>query len=295
MQNVNKQSLWMLHIAVMLFGLSGVIGKYITCSAAAITWGRTLCSSAVLLLLLLLRRQTLKVQCRRDGALLFLAGLVLAAHWTSFFQAVKVASVAIGTITFSTFPLFLTILEPICFREAFQRKNLFLSLLLLLGILLTVPEFSAENQITLGILWGLGSSATYAVLSLLNRYLSNRYDGMIVCFYEQLTVMVALWPMLVISQTVWKTMDIWWVAVLGVLCTAFAFSLFVYGQRYQSAQKAGIISGLETVYGVLFAMVLLQELPTWRELLGGAVIVSAVLLSAAAPWKNAKKKNGLSE
>ena len=86
MQNGNKQSLWMLHIAVMLFGLSGVIGKYITCSAVAITWGRTLCSSAVLLILLLLRRQTLKVRCWRDGALLFLAGLVLAAHWTSFFK-----------------------------------------------------------------------------------------------------------------------------------------------------------------------------------------------------------------
>ena len=295
MQIGNKQSLWMLHMAVMLFGLSGVIGKYITCSAAAITWGRTLCSSAVLLSLLLLRRQPLKVSCRRDGALLFLAGLVLAAHWISFFQAVKVASVAIGTITFSTFPLFLTALEPICFREPFQRNNLLLSLLLLLGILLTIPEFSADNQITLGILWGLGSSATYAVLSLLNRYLSNRYDGMVICFYEQLTVAGTLWPALWISQTVWTVMDIWRVAVLGVLCTAFAFSLFVYGQRYQSAQTAGIISGLETVYGILFAMALLQEFPTWREVLGGAVIVSAVLLSAAAPWERAGKKNSLSE
>ena len=290
MQNGNKQSLWMLHIAVMLFGLSGVIGKYITCSAAAITWGRTLCSSAVLLILLLLRRQTLKVRCWRDGALLFLAGLVLAAHWTSFFQAVKVASVAIGTITFSTFPLFLTVVEPICFREPFQRKNLFLSLLLLAGILLTIPEFSANNQITLGILWGLGSSATYAVLSLLNRYLSSRYDGMVICFYEQLTVAGTLWPMLLFSQTVWTATDIGWVAVLGVLCTAFAFSLFVYGQRYQSAQTAGIISGLETVYGILFAMVLLQEFPTYRELVGGTVIVSAVLLSAAAPWERRKEK-----
>lgn len=93
-----------------------------------------------------------------------------------------------------------------------------------------------------------------------------------------------------VFQTVWKATDIGWVAVLGVLCTAFAFSLFVYGQRYQSAQTAGIISGLETVYGILFAMVLLQEFPTYRELVGGTVIVSAVLLSAAAPWEKRKEK-----
>ena len=165
------------------------------------------------------------------------------------------------------------------FSRAISKKNLFLSLLLLAGILLTIPEFSANNQITLGILWGLGSSATYAVLSLLNRYLSSRYDGMVICFYEQLTVAGTLWPMLLFSQTVWTATDIGWVAVLGVLCTAFAFSLFVYGQRYQLAQTAGIISGLETVYGILFAMVLLQEFPTyqgtcWRhsDCIGGAVI-----------------------
>lgn len=84
------------------------------------------------------------------------AGVVLAVHWTTFFQAIQSSSVAIGTITFSAFPLFLTFLEPLIFHEPLRPRSLVSALVLLLGVGITVPAFSLENQITLGILWGAG-------------------------------------------------------------------------------------------------------------------------------------------
>jgi drug/metabolite transporter (DMT)-like permease len=48
--------------------------------------------------------------------------------------------------------------------------------------------------------------------------------------------------------------------------------------RRVKAQTASIISSLEPVYGILFAVVFLGERPSLRTLAGGAVILTAVVL-----------------
>jgi drug/metabolite transporter (DMT)-like permease len=68
--------------------------------------------------------------------------------------------------------------------------------------------------------------------------------------------------------------------VLGVACTALAHTLFIDGMRTLTAQTASVIAALEPVWGVLFALVLLGEVPTWRVLIGGTLIVGATLLPA---------------
>lgn len=278
--NQHRTSILMLHGAVILFGLSGVIGKYVDLPAVAVTWGRTACSCCLLFVLLFWRRQSITLQQKQDLFLLLLAGVALAIHWVSFFQAIKVSSVAVGTIAFSTFPLFLTILEPFIFHERFQLKNFGLAMLLLFGILLTIPTFSLANQTTLGMLWGLISSLSYAVLSLFNRALSQKYDGMVICFYEQMTVTGLLLPLMIMTNVHWTSTNLLAILALGSFCTALAFSLFVYGQKHVTAQVAGMVSGLETVYGILFAILFLHEIPVWRELFGGMVIIGAAMLSS---------------
>ncbi|MFR6714479.1 MAG: EamA family transporter [Dorea longicatena] len=56
---------------------------------------------------------------------MILTGVVMAIHWSSFFQSIQTSSVAIGTITFSTFPLFLTFLEPLLFHEKISWQEYF--------------------------------------------------------------------------------------------------------------------------------------------------------------------------
>jgi len=112
-QTGTARSVAALNLAVMLFGLAAVIGRFVQAPSVVIAGGRVICSAAVLLALGLASRTPLRLANKRDLGLAVFAGLVLALHWTTFFQAIQVSSVAMGTITFSAFPLFLTVLEQI--------------------------------------------------------------------------------------------------------------------------------------------------------------------------------------
>jgi len=264
----------------MLFSISGVIGQFVEVPSVMVAMGRVICSSILLFLIALIKKDSLKLESKKDYILIMCTGVVLALHWTSFFQSIQVSSVAIGTITFSTFPLFLTFIEPVVFREKLCGKNIVSAIILLIGVAITIPEFSMENQVTIGIIWGMLSSLTYAIITLANRYFSGKYEGRIVSFYEQGTAAIVLLPAIFLVPTQWKTQDIIGVAIIGCVCTAFAYSLYVSAQKKVKAQTAGLISGMETVYGILYALILLGEVPSVREVIGGIVILSVALYSS---------------
>ena len=280
MRENNKKSILFLHVAVMLFGFSGVLAQYVQVPAVLVAMGRVIYSSLLLLAISLVKKDKLTLESKKDYALIIGTGVIMAIHWSSFFQAIQVSSVAIGTITFSTFPLFLTFMEPVVFKEKLRARSVISAGILLAGVYITVPEFSVENQVTVGILWGMLCSFTYAIMTLGNRYFSKKYTGRIICLYEQGTAAIVLLPALWLVKVEWRPVDIAGVAAIGFVCTAIAYSLYVSAQKGVRAQTAGIISGMETVYGIIFAFVFLREVPTVRELIGGAVILGVALYSS---------------
>ena len=269
-----------LNLAVMLFGLAAVIGRFVQAPSVVIAGGRVICSAAVLLILGLISRTSLRLSNQRDLGLAIFAGLVLALHWTTFFQAIQVSSVAMGTITFSAFPLFLTVLKPLVFRERLRPEGVLEAVALLAGVLITLPPDGLGSGAGAGAAWGMLSGLAYAVLSLANRYLSARYPARVVCLYEQGTAAIALLPAVLLWRGEWTAVSLCSIGVLGVACTALAHSLYVAAQRRVSAQTAGVVSGMETVYGILFALALLGEAPTIRELAGGALILGVSLIAS---------------
>lgn len=275
-----NQNILFLHIAVMLFGLSGVVAQFVEIPAVLVALGRVICSSLLLLLIAVFKKDSLRLQSKKDYALIIFTGAVMAVHWTTFFQSIQVSSVAIGTITFSTFPLFLTFLEPVVFHEKLKKQSIFSAVILFIGVLITIPEFSMSNNTTVGIIWGMICSFTYAVMTLANRYFSAHYAGRIICLYEQGTAAIVLLPAFFIVRASWRIPDIAGVAFVGFICTAFAYSLYVSAQKGVKAQTAGIISGMETVYGILYALLFLGEIPSGRELIGGAVILGVAMHSS---------------
>ncbi len=280
MKQNNRKNILYLHIAVMLFSISGVVGQFVEIPSVLVAMGRVICSSIILLVIAKVKKDNLALESKKDYLLIIGAGMVLAAHWTTFFQSIQVSTVAIGTITFSTFPLFLTFIEPIVFQERLKLKSVISAVILLMGVLITIPEFSMENQVTVGIIWGMISSFTYAIITLANRYFSKKYEGRTVCLYEQGTAAIVLLPAAFWVQTTWRVQDVAGVMVIGCVCTAFAYSLYVSAQKGVRAQTAGIISGMETVYGIIYALILLGEVPSVRELVGGAVILGVALFAS---------------
>ena len=286
----NRKSIMSLHIAVMLFGFSAVLGQFVDAPAVIVAGGRVVCSSILLLVSALLSKRKIRLTRRMDYGIAVIAGIILAIHWTTFFQSIQSSSVAIGTITFSTFPLFLTFLEPLVFHEKFQMQSLLGAAVFLLGVFITIPEFSMENQMTVGLLWGMVSSLSYAILTLFNRYLSHTYEAGTICLYEQGTAAVVLLPTFFFVQTRWTVENIVGIAMIGLVCTAIAHSLYVAAQKKVKAQTAGIISGMETVYGIVFAMLFLGEVPGIREVIGGIIILCVAVLSSLAAARKEQKK-----
>lgn len=284
--NETKNSILLLHISVMLFGLSAVFGRFVDVPAVCIAGGRVIWSSITLFILLRITKTNLKLKNKRDYIISACTGVVLAGHWTTFFMAIQSASVAIGTITFSAFPLFLTFFEPLVFHEKLRKKNIFSAFILLIGVGITIPSFSFENKITMGIVWGLISALSYAIMSLANRYLSGHYEARLICFYEQGTATIFLLPSMFLIPAKWTFQSFMGVAAIGLVCTAVAHSLYVAAQKNVKAQTAGIISSMETVYGILFAFLFLKEAPGLREIIGGIIILGVAVFSSLTSSKN---------
>ena len=274
---MKKRGILAVNLAVLLFGLAGLFAKWIRLPAIAITFGRVLFSSLALGLYLLLRRQSVRVARPGDRLLLAAAGGILALHWWAFLQSVQLSSVAIGTITFSSFPLFVTFLEPLLFRQKLERRNVFIALLILIGVLITVPEFSLDNHVFAGILIGMLSALAYAVLTLINKKLAGSLSGTVTAFWEQASAALVLLPLMLTVQVRPTLPDLALLLGLGVITTALAHTLFISSLKTLPAQLAGVCSSLETVYGILFALLLLGEIPTLREILGAVIIVGAVI------------------
>lgn len=215
------------------------------------------------------------------------AGAVLAIHWSSYMQSIQSSTVAVGTLTVSTFPVFVIFLEPYLFHEKLKKSDVFCTLMMLVGVFFIVPAFQMDNQITQGVLWGLLSAFTYAILSLMNRRFSSRYPATLVSLYEQGTATIVLIPMMFVLKPVITLADAGVLMMLGIVFTAVAHSLFISGLRTVKVRIAGILSGLEPVYGTLSAFLFLKEVPSFRECLGGVIILAAVFLSTLKPEEKA--------
>lgn len=69
------------------------------------------------------------------------------------------------------------------------------------------------------------------------------------------------------------------IVYLGLVATALCLFLQSYGLKYAEASIGGMILSLESVFGVLFSIVIYHETITLRMLIGFAVIFIAILLS----------------
>ncbi len=274
---MKKKYILYLNIAVLLFGFAGLFGKWIQLPSLGITFGRVLVSSVSLGIYMLLTKQSFAVDSRRDLLLLILGGAVLSLHWWAVFESIRISSVAIGCITFSTFPLFITFAEPAFFHEKLKWKNVVLALIIMIGLIITVPEFSLDNAAFRGILIGMISPVAYTALTIINKSFSTKYTGTKISFYEQGAAALFLLPFVLGLQIhpTWK--DICLLIVFGTLTTAFAHTLFISCLKEVPARLAGVCSSMETVYGILFALLFLGEVPSVREVIGAAVILSTVI------------------
>lgn len=228
---------------------------------------------------------------KKEFFFFILQGILLALHWWSFFFSIQISSVAVGLVTFSTFPLFVTFLEPLFFKEKLKPADIFIAGAVFLGILLVIPEFNFSNNVTRGGFYGIISGFTFAVLALVNRRNARISDAIAVAFYQNLFAALCLViPVLALEIPMPLFSDLPNLFFLGVICTALSHTLFINSLVYIRAQTASVIAGLEPVYGIVLAFFILNEIPGIRTLIGGLIIVGTTVLAGYLSRQENKKQ-----
>ena len=266
-----------LHFAVLLFGFAGLFGKWIALPAVTIAFGRTIVAAAALGTLLAMRGATR----HRFEWRLATNGLLLATHWVAFFQAVQTASVAVALLGCASFPMFVLILDSLILRRRPAAGQWLSATIVAAGLALLVPAFDLSQRVVQGVLWGVFSGFTFALLALGNRSLVQRRPADEIAFWQNAIAAACLLPAVLLRPMMPSAMDLGAIVVLGLLCTALAHTLFIRSLRLVSAHVASIVAALEPVYGIALAAMLLGEFPSARTLSGATLIIGATLWTSA--------------
>ena len=207
------------HIAVLLFGITGLFGKLLLLPPDFIVIGRAIFAGIALMLVSLYLRQSFQIKTKQDALLFVVSGIFLACHWWSFFYSIQISTIAIGLLTFSTFPIFITFMEPYFFGEKIRAFDVATAISVSIGLILVVPVFDFSNNVTKGVFWGVVSGFTCAVLALCNRKNVREYPPLIIVCYQNLIAALVLIPIAFSHSVIFSIHDLLLLFVLGIFCT----------------------------------------------------------------------------
>ena len=279
---------WQIHLCVLLWGFTAIIGKLITLPALPLVWWRMLLVAATLALL---PRVWRGVRALPRRLLLAYAGIgaLVALHWLTFYGAVKLANASVAATCMALATVFVAMIEPKLAGRRFSRAELALGIAVLPGVALVVGGI--PDGMRLGVAVGALSALFVACFGSLNKRLVEHADPLTVTAVElgagtlTLTLLAPLLPLLfpVLAASPWVlpgAQDALYLLLLAFACTLFPFALSLVALRHMSAFAAQLAVNLEPVYAIVLAIVLLseqQELSA-RFYAGVAIILAAVLL-----------------
>jgi len=273
--NINRYT-FQVHIAVLLFGMTGIFGKLLPLHPLIIVLGRVVFSFIFVGIWMGYKNETFKLSNKKDLRDLIIMGIVLAVHWTTFFWSIQLSNVAIGLLTFSTFPIFVTFFSALIFKTKINSKEVVYAILIIIGILIIVPLKDIFSATVLGAVVGTISGAIYAIFTIYNEILSKKMSSRSIAFYEQLSASIFLLPSFFVIQPVFTIRDILLLLLLGTVFTGIAHTLLLNGLKGISAYFASIITMLEPIYSIVLAYIILGESINLSVVIGGSIILFTV-------------------
>ncbi|MDP3946957.1 MAG: DMT family transporter [Lutibacter sp.] len=280
MKNLHLKHILELNVAILLISTSGVLGKFVSMPPPVTIWFRCVFAVVILGAYCWYNKIDLKIYGKRDFKAIFLSSLLFGAHWITYFYALQLSNVAIGMLSLFTYPVITALLEPLFFKTTLNKTHILLGVIALIGIYFLAPEFNLESNITKGVLFGLLSSVFYAIRNIMMKQKIAQYQGSMLIFYQMLIVSLVLWPVLFLFEVQPTSGD--WMAIiaLALFTTAVGHTLFVRSFKNFSIGTASIMSSVQPVYGVLFGLFLLNEIPSENTLIGGFLILSTVVIES---------------
>ena len=257
--------------AAILWSTGGLFIKWTTITGLALSFGRSLTAAV-----------TVALFTRHEGfglnRITALAALLYAALLILFVLATKQTTAANAIFLQYTAPAYLLLLEPIFYKEKFRSRDLYTVTACIIGMSLFFVGKLRPQDVT-GNLLALASGICFALYILLLRHSQsrkvNRASSVI---YGNLLVVLIAAPAGLAALPRMTSLDWWSVAYLGIVQIGVAYTLFTVAMaRGVRSLDAGIIGYIEPVLNPIWVFLLIGERPSNWALLGGSVIILAVV------------------
>jgi len=282
MREAYKNQIW-LHFAVLIFGTTGILGKLISLGAYHLVWYRLVVAVIALGLFLLVVQH--RFRSRGDSLIKMLAvGIILAAHWVSFFEAIKQSNVSVSLVCFSSSTLFVSFIEPLYYKRKVAWHEPVLGAFIVVGLSFV---FRAEFTHIVGMQLSILSAFLAAWFTVLNGLLVRDNDARTITFFEllgalgALSLFMLLTDKLKVRELSLPFADLGWLLILGIVCTAFSFVLSVQLVKKISPYSFVMAVNLEPIYAILLALLIWPESETMSEgfYLGAGIVVLTIFLN----------------
>ena len=282
MQNDNLKSYLHLHVIVFIWGFTAILGKLISLEALDLVWYRMLFASVIMTFVVLFNKEKIKVPFNVLIGFI-VSGIIIAAHWLTFYQAIKVSNVSITLACLSTGAFFASILEPIFYKRKVIWYELLFGLIVVVGLGII---FNVETKYTTGIYLAVTSAFLSALFSVINGKYAKEYDPNVISLYELSSGVFFLSIYLFFAGSFTPAFfalsvnDLIWLLLLSSICTAYAFSASVKVMKFLSPFTVMLTINLEPIYGIILALLIFKDGEEMSPLFYvGALIILATVIA----------------
>ncbi len=277
--HLNK-NLIILHLTVFIWGFTAILGQLISIAALELVWYRMLIACISLLIYHIWTKKSLKINRKDLGKLIGIGGIV-ALHWFFFYHSIKTSTISVALVCLSSSALFTSLLSPFYTKLKTSALDLIIGLVIILGIILI---FHFETNYTSGIIYGLLASLMASIFTILNEKAVKKIEAASISFYEMLgglaflSAYMSLNPGAEQFQMQISNTDLFYLIILGTICTAIAYVFGVAVMKELSAYTVVLTTNLEPLYGIVLAYLIFgsKELMSAGFYQGAALILVAV-------------------
>lgn len=277
-----------IHLCVVLWGFTAIIGKLISLPALPLVWWRMLLVVALLMLLPRvwrgLRAMSARLRWSYAGV-----GVLVALHWLTFYASIKLSNASVGATCMALATVFTALIEPVLTGKRLSKREVGLGIAVLPGVALVAG--GVPGDMLIGVVVGTISALFVSCFSSLNKRLVEHSDALSVTALEMaagVAAMTVIAPMTGLLSPAFggdpfvlpDLRDGAYLLALAVACTLVPFALSLMALRHLTAFGSQLAINLEPIYAIALAILLLGEQHelTPQFYLGVAIILGVVLV-----------------
>ncbi|MEP2668990.1 MAG: DMT family transporter [Cyclobacteriaceae bacterium] len=274
-----------LHFIVFLWGFTAILGLLISIPAVEMVLFRTLLAAIGLGVLIYFSDASFHVS-RGDLLKIVATGFIVGIHWITFFASAKVSNASVSLVGFATGSLWTAFLDPLFSRKKIKGFEVILGLVVVLGLYVI---FSFDFRYPLGLALGIASGFTIALFSIFNARFVKKTHPYTITFFEMTGAFLCTALFLPFYKSTWAidhqlqllptALDWFYIAILSLLCTVYAYSASIELLKRLSVFFVQLSMNLEPLYGIIMAVIVFgaSEKMQMSFYIGTAIILCAVL------------------